>query len=100
MKHRDYLRCARAVIEAEAEAGDLPERCVPAVKRTVRHSTCGWRPVRNAQPCVRTAVEGGEVTCRIRATTEQDGVTPTGFCSDGGGYERVSCAAATTCVDA
>ena len=62
--HRDYVRCAAGVVDAQVGLGNLPPRCRFDVRRCAGRSTCG-RP--GAVTCCRTVPAGG-TRCRVTRT--------------------------------
>jgi hypothetical protein len=62
-----YVRCARDVVQARVDGGQLNPRCRRDVMRCARKSTCG-RP--GAVTCCRTSATG-KTRCSIRPSAER-----------------------------
>lgn len=90
--HRDYLACAKAIIDAQVTAGSLRKQCKGIVTRYYRKSTCGVPATKNSVPCIEKNVSTGKVTCTVK---------PSSKCvSNSGGFTQVPCPGFTTCIDA
>jgi hypothetical protein len=89
--HEDYVRCARDVIDAQVDKGDLRRQCRATVRRYHVKSTCGRDPQDGLVPCVQRIVTNGRVTCAIRRQTA---------CDSSPNASRVACANVSHCIDA
>lgn len=100
--HRNYVQCAAGIISSQVKSGHLRSQCTKTVKQFYARSVCGMNPSQHAVPCVQTSLKSGKVTCRVRATTKKDGVTPTNACTDRprASFTRVACPSYTHCIDA
>jgi hypothetical protein len=99
--HGDYVNCARSLIDAAQQSSHLRKQCKSAVKKVYVSSTCGMNVVLHAAPCVSTSLVTQKVTCSVKPTTKNDGVTSTNACADRPGKSTVViCSGYTHCVDA
>lgn len=85
--HRDYVRCARGVLQTRVDGALLNPGCRGLVQRCTGHSTCG-RP--GAVTCCRTAASG-RTSCHVKRD-------PSLCRAPGGGAACVG--AVTSCCDA
>lgn len=91
--HGDYVKCAVAIINAQAAVppGNLRTQCKGTVKKFYAKSTCGMTPALHAVPCIKTVNNSGKVICTIRPTTK---------CTNGATFTQLACPAYTACIDA
>ncbi len=99
--HKDYVKCAAAIIATQADAQALRPQCKTTVKKYYVNSTCGTNPQLHAEPCIQTSRKSGKITCAIKSRTKKDGVTPAKrVCTDTARVRRVPCPGYTSCIAA
>jgi hypothetical protein len=97
---RDYINCAAGVITAQVQAAALRSECNRTVRKYYLKATCGRNPNQHTEPCITTSMKTGKITCAIKPSTRQDGVTPTSSCSNTTTSTRAACPGYTQCIDA
>jgi concanavalin A-like lectin/glucanase superfamily protein len=98
--HKDYVNCAAGVISAQVQAVALRSQCKRTVEKYYAKATCGRNPNRHTAPCIQTSVKTGKMTCAIKASTRQNGVTLTNSCRSTRNSTRMACPLYTHCIDA
>lgn len=98
--HKDYIACANAIVQAESAAGRLRTPCKKTAARYAKFSTCGFNPALNYEPCLVKANATGGVKCKLKPTTQPDGVTPNDKCVSTAKTTAVGCPFETHCLDA
>lgn len=90
--HVSYVSCAKAVIQAQVQAGNLRTQCKATVKKYYANSTCGMSASAGAVPCIKTGATSGKVSCAIASAAK---------CTGQRGAQRyTACPSFTTCIDA
>jgi hypothetical protein len=83
----DYMACAKAVVKAAADGGQLRRECRAVATYPIARSTCGFPLAKAKVACVKTS-RAGKVSCSVASSTS---------CARGGG---VACSAYDNCLDA
>jgi hypothetical protein len=97
--NKDYVKCAKGVINAAVAAGNLRKQCKGAAKAIFVNANCGMNSALHAQPCIETNIKTGKITCKVRPQTKKDG-TPTNACVSTTKKTKESCADDVRCLGA